>query len=66
MCGFSVSTKKSNLRLDLFKLFNCSGFKSGYADHSKYGINKNLIDTCKFVIKKIVHIWKSMFASILI
>ena len=53
MYGFqSYPTKKSNLRLDLFKLFNCSGFNSGYADHSKYGINKNLIDTCKFVIKK--------------
>ena len=53
MYGFqSYPTNRSNLRLDLFKLFKNEGFQSGYADHSKYGINKNLINTCKFVISK--------------
>ena len=56
MYGFqSYPTNRSNLRIQLFKLLRDSGFKTGYADHSKNGINKNLIETCKFILKKKCH-----------
>ena len=53
MYGFqSYPTKNSLLRFNLFDFFKKRGFKYGYADHSKHGINKNLIKSCKFAIFK--------------
>ena len=41
MYGFqSYPTEPTDLRFSLFKFFKKKGFEYGYADHSKFGINK--------------------------
>ena len=53
MYGFqNYPTLKKKLRMGLFDYFKKKKISSGYADHSKYGINKNVIDVCKFAISK--------------
>ena len=53
MYGFqNYPTLKKKLRMGLFDSFKKKGFHFGYADHSKQGVNKNVIDVCKFAIFK--------------
>ena len=48
MYGFqSYPTEPTDLRFSLFKFFKKKGFEYGYADHSKFGINKKkVLDIC--------------------
>ena len=49
MYGFqSYPTRVTDLRFNLFNYFSKEGFNFGYADHSKFGINRNVIEVCAY------------------
>ena len=49
MYGFqSYPTHSKDLRFFIFDYLKKKGFEYGYADHTKYGINKELINLCKY------------------
>ena len=53
MYGFqSYPTKVINLRFNIFNFFKNKNFEYGYADHSRFGITKELIQTSFLAIKK--------------
>ena len=54
MYGFQAyPTRAGDLRFGLFRYFKKLGFDYGYADHSTYGINNDVINVCAFAKKKI-------------